>query len=115
MKEDWEAYFDCHYYEPKQGNFESCPVTVNVDESWDCITEHCINCPYNPFAKLKNTDKLSMTNGCLKVNGKPFVVDFPEAVKNMDNEEIPAEGSDIPSNLPEYAENVPYWRKAWMK
>jgi len=27
--------------------------------------------------KLKNSDKLSMINFCLRVNGKPFVVDYP--------------------------------------
>lgn len=27
--------------------------------------------------KLKETDKLTMINHCLRVNGKPFVVDYP--------------------------------------
>ena len=27
---------------------------------------------------LNNTDKLEMSNGCLIVNGKPFVVDIPD-------------------------------------
>ena len=28
--------------------------------------------------KLKSTDILSMTNHCLKVNGEPFVVEYPD-------------------------------------
>ncbi len=28
--------------------------------------------------KLNKDDKLEVSNGCLKVNGKPFVVDFPD-------------------------------------
>jgi len=29
---------------------------------------------------LKSTDQLKVTNGCLKVNGLPFVVDFPDKI-----------------------------------
>lgn len=45
------AYRDCHYYEPKQEDFEACPVYICVDSTWECLTEHCIACPYNPFTE----------------------------------------------------------------
>lgn len=32
----------------------------------------------NIKVRLKNTDKLTMVNKCLKVNGKPFVVEYPD-------------------------------------
>ena len=37
--------------------------------------------------KLSNKDKLEVINGCLRVNGKPFVVDFPnEPLFDIDTE-----------------------------
>lgn len=47
---------DCHYYEPKIGDFESCPVTVHAS---DALTPHCIGCRYNTFSDTATKIKLS--------------------------------------------------------
>ncbi len=45
-------HLECHQYEIKQENFESCNVTILGAAA---ISEHCISCPYNTFNREAST------------------------------------------------------------